>query len=346
MIKVGLIGLGYWGPNLARVLQQTPECDFTCCCDVDPRRLERTTRQYPQLKAYRAATDLLDANIDAVLIATPISTHYELARQALARGKHAFVEKPLADNSSRATELMTLAKRGNRVLMTGHTFIYSPAVTKIRELIASGALGTIHYISFSRVNLGLYQKDVDVVWDLAVHDISILLYWLDDFPVDASCFGRSCVQESKCDVAFLWFRFRSGLVASCEVSWLSPQKMRRTCVVGSERMVVYDDTEPSEKIKVYDRGVVVHAPDTFGEFQLTYRMGDMVSPNLDNREPLANEIEHFLQCIVTGATPRTDGRFGADVVKALEMATERRWVARAEEDEVDNQNLALVREST
>jgi predicted dehydrogenase len=341
MIKVGLIGLGYWGPNLARVLQQTAECEFTCCCDLDSRRMQRTVRQYPQLSTYYTVDDLLNADVDAVLIATPISTHYELARQALASGKHVFVEKPLADSSSRATELVALAKRANRILMTGHTFIYSPAVVKVRELIEAGALGAIHYISFSRVNLGLYQKDVDVVWDLAVHDISILLYWLDDFPVEASCFGRSCIQQSKYDVAFLWFKFPSGVVASCEVSWLSPQKMRRTCIVGSERMVVYDDTEPSEKIKVYDSGVVVHTPSTFGEFQLTYRMGDVVSPNLDNREPLANEIEHFVKCIQTGSAPRTDGQFGVDVVKAIEMANDARWLATGQEQD-RHQQLALV----
>jgi predicted dehydrogenase len=341
MIKVGLIGLGYWGPNLARVLQQTPECDFTCCCDLDPVRLQRTVRQYPQLSSYDNVDDFLNADIGAVLIATPISTHYGIAHQALARGKHVFVEKPLADSSARATELVALARREGRTLMTGHTFIYSPAVVKVRELIEAGALGAIHYVSFSRVNLGLYQKDVDVVWDLAVHDISILLYWLNEFPVDASCFGRSCIQQSKRDVAFLWFKFPSGIVASCEVSWLSPQKMRRICIVGSERMVVYDDTEPSEKIKIYDRGVVMHTPSTFGEFQLTYRMGDVVSPNLDNREPLVNEIEHFVKCIETGSMPRTDGRFGVNVVKAIEMANDAPWLPTGQEQDLAQQ-LAWV----
>jgi predicted dehydrogenase len=195
----------------------------------------------------------------------------------------------------------------------------------VKELIDSGTLGDLHYLSFSRVNLGLYQKDVDVVWDLAVHDISILLYWLGELPVSACSFGRSCVQTTKRDVANLWFQFQSGLVASCEVSWLSPQKLRRTCVVGSKRMVVYDDTDPNEKIKIYDKGVILHQPETFGEFQLTYRTGDMVAPCLANTEPLLTEIEHFLECIETGQTPRTDGKFGADVVAAIELATKSSW---------------------
>jgi len=222
--------------------------------------------------------------------------------------------------SEKALELAAMAKKLGLTLMTGHTFIYSPPVVKVKNLITSGAMGKLHYISFSRVNLGLYQKDVDVIWDLAVHDVSILLYWLGEEPVQAFSFGRSCIQQSKYDVAFLSFRFASGVIASVEVSWLSPQKMRRTCLVGSERMVVYDDTEPSEKIKVYDRGVTLHPPGTFGEFQLTYRSGDMVAPSLENTEPLLTEVEHFLHCVKTGETPLTNGEFGAAVVRAVEMA--------------------------
>jgi predicted dehydrogenase len=267
----------------------------------------------------------LNSDVDAVVIATSISTHYELACQALHSGKHVFVEKPLADGGARARELVDLAETTGRKLMTGHTFVYSPPVVKVKELIDSGALGDVHYLSFSRVNLGLYQKDVDVVWDLAVHDISILLYWVGELPIYGCSFGRSCVQKTKRDVANLWFQFQSGLVASCEVSWLSPQKLRRTCVVGSKRMVVYDDIDPSEKLKIYDKGVILHQPETFGEFQLTYRMGDMVAPCLANTEPLLTEIEHFLECIETGQTPRTDGKFGADVVAAIEMASKTSW---------------------
>jgi predicted dehydrogenase len=325
MTKIGLVGLGYWGPNLARVLQQTNRCEFTACCDLDAQKLERTLRQYPHVRGFRTPGELFETDIDAVVIATNICTHHELASEALRREKHVLVEKPLADSSRKATDLVVQARKANRLLMTGHTFVYSPPVVKIKELIESGELGNLHYISFSRVNLGLYQKDVDVVWDLAVHDISILLYWLDQFPVHAFSFGRSCVQRAKYDVAFLWFQFPGGQVASCEVSWLSPQKMRRTSIVGSKRMVVYDDTEPSDKVRIYDRGVILHQPATFGEFQLTYRMGDVVAPNLSNTEPLLNEVEHFIHCIETGETPRTSGQFGADVVRAIEMASTCRW---------------------
>jgi predicted dehydrogenase len=320
MIKVGLIGLGYWGPNLARVFQQTPMCELAACCDLDAKKLQKLSRQYPQVRTFNKAQDLFDSDVDAVAIATSISTHYELARQALLSGKHVFVEKPLTDDSEKALALAEMATKLGRTLMAGHTFIYSPPVVRVKDLISSGALGELRYLSFSRVNLGLYQKDVDVIWDLAVHDVSILLYWLGAEPVQAFSFGRSCVQQSKYDVAFLSFRFDSGVIASVEVSWLSPQKMRRTCIVGSERMVVYDDTEPSEKIKIYDRGVTLHPPGTFGEFQLTYRSGDMVAPSLENTEPLLTEVEHFLHCIASGETPRTDGQFGAAVVRAVEMA--------------------------
>jgi predicted dehydrogenase len=324
-MKTGLIGLGYWGPNLARVLSQVHQSEFTACCDLDPGRLSRIARLYPAVRLFSKASDLLESEVEAVLIATPIATHYELARQALLAGKHVFVEKPLADTSQRAYELNAMAQSLGRTLMAGHTFVYSPPVMKIKELIDSGTFGMIQYLSFSRVNLGLYNKDVDVVWDLAVHDVSILLYWLGEMPARACSFGRNCVQFAKRDVASLWFQFASGPVAWCEVSWLSPQKMRRTCVVGSERMVVYDDTEPSEKVKIYDRGVCLRRPESFGEFQLTYRLGDMVAPNLPNTEPLITEIEHFLACAESGNTPRTDGKFGEDVVRAIEMAKDIGW---------------------
>jgi len=327
MIKTGLIGLGYWGPNLARILTQAQKSDFTAVCDLDPARLERARRQYPGTRTFANVNDLLDSEVEAVLIATPIGTHHDLARRALLAGKHVFVEKPLADSSARAAELNEIATTLGRTLMAGHTFVYSPPVVKIKELIDSGSLGDVHYLSFSRVNLGLYSKDVDVVWDLAVHDVSILLYWLGEMPERACSFGRCCVQRAKRDVANLWFQFPSGRVAWCEVSWLSPQKMRRTCIVGSERMVVYDDTDPSEKVKIYDKGVNLRKPENFGEFQLSYRMGDMVAPHLSNTEPLLIEIDHFLNCIENRTAPRTSGKFGEDVVRAIEMATDVGWKA-------------------
>ncbi len=321
MIQAGLVGLGYWGPNIARVLSNNEGCKFVACCDLDSSKLQRITRQYPTVTAYRDFDELLRSDVDAVFIATNIRTHYDLAKRALIRGKHVFVEKPLADSSARAADLVRIADFSHRTLMTGHTFIYSPPVVKVKEMISAAELGDIRYITISRVNLGLYQHDVDVIWDLAVHDLSILLYWLSEVPTHAWSFGRSCV-NSKRDVAFLWFKFPSGVVASCEVSWLAPQKMRRTCVVGSEKMVVYDDVEPNEKIKIFDRGVVLSPPADFGEFQLTYRMGNIISPNLANSEPLAVEVDHFFECIKTGKTPITGGTFGTNVVKAVELAVQ------------------------
>jgi predicted dehydrogenase len=343
MMTTGLIGLGYWGPNLARVLLQAQHSEFAACCDLDAARRQKIARQYPGVAMFHNVTDLLDSDVEAVLIATPIATHYELVRQALLAGKHVFVEKPLADTSPRAHELTVMARLLGRTLMAGHTFVYSPSVVKIKELIDSGALGEIYYLSFSRVNLGLYCKDVDVVWDLAVHDVSILLYWLGEMPIRACSFGRSCVQRAKRDVASLWFQFATGPVAWCEVSWLSPQKMRRTCVVGSERMVVYDDTESSEKVRIYDRGVSLRQPESFGEFQLSYRLGDMVAPNLSNTEPLLTEIEHFLKCAESGAEPRTGGQFGEDVVRAIEMATDIGWRAGRQPEETLQAAGALER---
>lgn len=317
-MKVGLIGAGYWGPNLARVLNQTKQADFVSVCDLDPVRLEKIKRTY-HIHGYDTLHAMLASDVDAVLVATPISTHYDIAKEALLHGKHVFVEKPLAHRSDLAEDLVTIADRQGLTLMCGHTFIYSPPVRKIKELIDGGSMGELYYMSLSRVNLGLYQQDVDVVWDLAVHEISIMLYWLGEMPIRSHMLGRACVRD-KNDIAFLWLEFPSGVIAQCEVSWLSPQKLRRTAVVGSQRMVVYDDMDPSEKVRIYDKGVDVREPESFGEFQLSYRTGDMVAPHLNNVEPLMVEVEHFIQCCSTGATPMTDGRFGTNVIKVLEDA--------------------------
>lgn len=325
VMKIGVVGLGYWGPNLVRVLNQSTKCTLAAVCDLDSLKLAKITRQYPGVRGFMSLQELLTADIDAVVVATSIGTHYAIAKQALEADKHVFVEKPLCDSSLKAKGLIRLADERKVTLMTGHTFVYSPAVVRIKKLIDSAELGDVHYISCSRVNLGLYQKDVDVLWDLAVHDISILLYWLAESPVEAASFGRSCVHNANNDVAFVWLQFPSGVIASCEVSWLSPQKLRRTCVVGSKRMVVWDDTQPDEKIKIYDRGVNITTPSTFGEFQLTYRTGDMISPQLANTEPLSVEMDDFVECCYSGATPKTDGRFGLRVVQAMEMAADNAW---------------------
>jgi predicted dehydrogenase len=318
-IRVGLFGAGYWGTNIGRVLNQTPGALLVACVDPMPEAHERVSRQYQQVRGYLSGDPVWD-QVDAVALATPLPSHYALAREALSRGKHVFIEKPITETSAQADELVRLAADGGLVLMSGHTFAYSPAVHKVKEQIASGALGNLHYITLSRVNLGRFQRDTDVRWDLAAHDISLLLYWLDEMPVRAASFGRCCVGHEVSDVAFVWLQFPSGVVASIEVSWLSPQKMRRACVSGSRRMLIYDDIEPSEKIKIYDRGVELQQPQNFGEFLLNYRMGDMVAPYLGTVEPLAQELEHFIACIREQKRPVTDGAFGANVVRVLEMA--------------------------
>ena len=322
MINVGLVGLGYWGPNLARVLNQSPHYNFVACCDLDHQKLEQIAHQYANVRPVKSLDLLLASDVDAIVIATPISTHYDLARRALEAGKHVMVEKPLAHRSGLARELNGIAQNKGLVLFTGHTFIYSPPVQAVKRLIDVNELGDLHYMSLSRVNLGLYQRDVDVVWDLAVHDISILLYWLGESPVRGASFGRACVQEDKRDVAFLWLEFPGGVIASIEVSWLSPQKMRRTCIVGSKKMVVYDDTSLDEKIRIHNKGVDWHQPQNFGEFQLSYRMGDMVAPYIANSEPLLQEVECFARSIETGEASITCGDFGVRVVEALELLQE------------------------
>lgn len=322
MIRVGLVGVGYWGPNLARVLNQNRRCKFVACCDLNRHNLERITQQYPSLQGFTTVDEMLAAGLDALVISTPISTHFEIAQQALRNGLHVMVEKPLAHTGSCAEKLASLAYSKGLTLLTGHTFIYSPPVNKVKEVIDSGTLGEIYYISLSRVNLGLYQKDVDVIWDLAVHDISILLYWLNEVPCSATAFSRACIQKDKSDVAFIWLKFPSGIIATIEVSWLSPQKLRRSIVAGSKRMVVYDDTSSSEKVRIYDHGVMLHDPQSFGEYQLSYRMGDMVAPHLSNHEPLVLEVDHFLECIETGKQPATNGEFGVKVVRVLETAVQ------------------------
>jgi predicted dehydrogenase len=264
---------------------------------------------------------LLDSpEVDAVVIATPLTTHFPLARRALEAGKHVFVEKPFAHTSEQAATLIRLAESEGKVVMVGHTFEYSPAVRKIDDVIQGGELGDVYYISSSRVNLGLHQKDVSVVWDLAPHDLSMIFTWLDEYPVQVSAVGRDYVQPGLPDVAFIDIGFDSGVLAHVQVSWLSPSKLRNTTIVGSRKMLVYDDTEHLEKVKIFDKGVHYRDPETFGEYQLSYRAGDIVSPKLDSYEPLQAEMDEFLTCISESRRPRADGASGLRVVKVLEAA--------------------------
>ncbi len=320
-VTVGLIGHGYWGPNLLRNYMDLPDAWVKYVCDVRQDALDKVLRRYPSL----VATDnhermLADPEVDAVLVATPISTHHELALAALRAGKHVFVEKPLAASVAEAQELVATANAVDRTLMVGHTFVYSPPVRKVKALLDAGELGDVRFITSSRVNLGLHQKDVSVIWDLASHDLSILYYWLGETAEEVGVSGRGCVHPDIPDVAFLHLHFPSGVVASIDVSWLSPVKLRRTVVVGSNKMLLYDDTEAVEKVKLFDHGVDFRDPEDFGEFQLSYRTGDILAPKLDSSEPLYVEASHFIECVRTGATPVTNGRMGLDVVRALEVA--------------------------
>lgn len=318
-VDVAVVGCGYWGPNLVRNLVENRTCRRIACCDIDDDQLARLSKRYPNL-LYTTDYDevLKDTTIQAVMLATPVSTHYDLARRALAAGKHTFVEKPMTATSEQALRLMEEAAAARLTLMVGHTFEYSPPVLKIRELMDANELGTVYYVSSVRVNLGLHQSDISVVWDLAPHDLSMLFYWLKDSPSRVYAMGKAYVQRGIPDVAFISMEFDSGVIAHVQVSWLSPSKLRRTTIVGSGKMLIYDDTEHSEKVKLFDKGVDFSEPQTFGEFQLSYRSGDIVSPKLDTYEPLQAEVEHFLQCVLTGERPRSDGVSGLRVVRVLE----------------------------
>lgn len=321
MLNVGVIGCGYWGPNLLRNLVENRRCGSVVACDLDRRRLDYVQRRFPVPDVTTDFQDVLDdAAVDAIVVATPLSAHFELARRALESGKHVFVEKPFAQTAVQASQLIELADARNLVLMVGHTFLYSPAVEKIREIIGSGELGDVYYISSSRVNLGLHQKDVSVLWDLAPHDLSMIFHWLGELPVQVGATGRDYVQPGLPDVAFLGMSFGSGVLAHVEVSWLSPSKLRNTTIVGSRKMLVYDDTEHLEKVKIFDKGVNYRDPETFGEYQLSYRAGDIVSPKLDSYEPLQAEMEDFLSCIQSGSRPRATAEQGLQVVRVLEEA--------------------------
>jgi len=321
MVRVAVLGVGYWGPNLVRNLIENPLCSEVAICDLDVGALGKIARRYPGVRVTSEPRELLEApDIDAVMISTPPKSHFELARRALEHGKHVFVEKPFTLASDDGRELIQLARRRQRVVMVGHTFEYSPPVRKIGEIIRRGELGKIFYISSTRVNLGLHQKDSSVLWDLGPHDLSMLLYWLDEMPTEVMATGKDFVQPGIPDVAFLFMRFGSGTIAHVQVSWLAPSKLRRTTIVGSSKMLVYDDTQNIEQVKIFDKGVSYRDPDTFGEYQLSYRTGDIVSPRLETYEPLQAEVTDFLQSIVEGREPLASGDHGLRVVRVLEAA--------------------------
>jgi predicted dehydrogenase len=317
-LRVAVVGLGYWGPNLLRNLVELDDAEVVTMCDSRRDRLDHWGRRYPGIDRATSYVDVLsDDRVEAVVVSTPVSTHFELAAQALQFGKHTFVEKPLAGSGEEAAELLRLARRSGRVLMPGHTFLYSPPVVLVKDLIDRGDLGEIYFVSSSRVNLGLHQADVSVVWDLGPHDFSILRYWLGESPATVSALSRSCVLPSTPDVAFVHMSYVSGAIAQIELAWLAPSKLRRTAVVGSERMVVYDDTS-GEPVRVFDSGASLRDPETYGEYQMSYRTGDIVSPRVEPVEPVYLQMEDFCRAVREGTQPRSSAAIGREVIDVVE----------------------------
>jgi predicted dehydrogenase len=321
-IKVGVVGCGYWGPNLIRNFRQAADCQLAVLCDTSEQRLRHMRRLYPEVATTNKYEDLLkDPSLDAIIIATPVRFHHEMGKAALNAGKHTFIEKPMTRTVAEGEELVALANQQGLVLMVGHTFLFSPAVRRMKEIVDAGDIGEVRYISARRLNLGLFQKDINVAWDLAPHDISIILHLLDDQPISVSCQGNSHVTRGIEDVSMMYLTFPKSRCAFLHNSWLDPKKVRQMTVVGSRRMIVYDDTEPLEKIKIYDARVEVPPHyDTFAEFTYSYHYGDAYVPYIKQDEPLKLETQHFIDCIRSGARPITDGRLGLEVVRILEAS--------------------------
>lgn len=331
--KVLVVGYGYWGPNLVRNLTRILPYKQLAVCDVSEQARSRASMDYPGMTIFPDVDKALnDENIGAALIVTPVEQHSGLAQKFLKRKKHVLVEKPLTSKVSEAMELIKLAEEKNVVLMAGHTFLFSPPVQKIKNLLTSNTLGDVRYITSTRINLGIHRKDVSVVWDLASHDISILCYWLNEFPQSVSTFA-TCTAGHFPDVAFINLKFPSGVIGNVQVSWIAPTKVRRITLVASEKMVIYEDTDLEEPIKVFDKGVSLKDPADFGEYQLIYRTGDILSPRVEPKEPLQEELVHFLKCINENSKPLTDGEFGMRVVAVLEAA-EQSWKNNGEVTEV------------
>ncbi len=323
-IKVGVVGCGYWGPNLVRNFRSLPDCDLKIMCDISEQRLMHLKSLYPEVEGETDYNHMLNGvGLDAVIIATAVKSHYAMAKASLLSGKHTFIEKPMASSSEECQELIEIARKKGLVLMTGHTFLYSPAVRKIKEIVKGGDIGDIRYICARRLNLGLFQKDINVAWDLAPHDISIILHIMDDRPTVVNCQGSAHITPGVEDVTTMWLGFPGERSAIVHSSWLDPRKIREMTIVGSKRMIVYDDVSPLEKIRIFDARVE-RPPhyDTFAEFHYAYHYGDVYIPYIKQEEPLKNECQHFLDCIRQGTQPLTDGKDGLELVRILEASTE------------------------
>jgi predicted dehydrogenase len=322
-INVGVLGCGYWGPLLVRNFRQLPNARLKRVCDLNEERLKHLVALYPDVIFSQDFTGFLaDDTLDAVAIATPVRHHYDLAKACLLAGKHTFIEKPMASSSEQCAELIEIAQEKGLVLMVDHTFLYSAPVQKIAQIIRTGDIGDIRYINSRRLNLGLFQRDINVAWDLAPHDISIILHILGEFPLSVNCTGNAHVTADIEDVTNMSLTFSNKRFATIQSSWLEPRKVREMTIVGTRRMIVYDDLQTHEKIKVYD--VRVDRPphyDTFAEFQYSYHYGDSYIPHLDQVEPLKLVCTHFVDCIAQGSQPDTGGREGMELVRILEAAS-------------------------
>jgi predicted dehydrogenase len=324
VLNVGVIGCGYWGPNLIRNFFHCPGFRLRRIADMNPKRLDAMRPLYPTVELTCDHNDILnDESIDAVAIATPVSTHFKLAMECVKHRKHILVEKPLTSSSALAAELVDAAKAAGVTLMVDHTFVYTPAVRKMRELVTSGELGELLFFDSTRVNLGIVQSDVNVLWDLAVHDLSILSFLVNELPQAVSATGARCIKGRSETIAYLTLHYDSGIIAHCYANWMSPVKIRRTTLGGTKKMVLFDDMEASEKIRIYDSGVNVTSNSKENDYKLMidYRKGDILIPNLDNREALRTEIEHFRECILTGRAPLSGGIEGLNLVRMLEAAS-------------------------
>jgi predicted dehydrogenase len=322
MIRVGIIGCGYWGPNIVRNLTEVENATVVACCDLSSERLSKVQKRYPGVRCTQDRNDLLrDTSIDAIVVATPISTHYAIGREALEQGKHVWVEKPLASTSEQALKLVELAARLGKVLMVDHTFVYTSAVRRIRQLIDAGELGDILYFDSVRVNLGLFQNDTNVIWDLAPHDLSIMDFLLRRKPESVIAVGACHTVNRVANMAYLTLSFPDNLLAHVHVNWLAPVKIRLTMIGGTQKMIVYDDLEPSEKVRVYDKGVVLnHSPENRYQALVGYRVGDVLIPKLEITEALRTAGEEFVGAIMEGRAPLTDGEAGYRLVRLLEAA--------------------------
>ena len=329
MMKLGIIGCGYWGPNLVRNFNSINEVEMAYCADLDKNRLSHVKSLYPKIEVTRDYNNVLEnKEVDAVVIATPVETHHKIASDALKANKHVLIEKPITNNSNNAIELIKLAKKNKKVLMVDHTFEYSAPVRKIKEILKSNELGKILTIDMIRVNLGLFQEKINVIWDLAPHDVSMLLYYLEEMPLTARAIGQSYIRDGIEDDARITLEFKDKIVANMHISWLDPCKTRRTTIVGNKKMLVFDDVAQDEKIKIYDKGVTIQKNniprqpyyDTYEQWALTYRTGDVYAPKIENKEPLRVMAAHFIDCIKNSKKPLTDGYSGLRVVEVIEAA--------------------------